>query len=128
MRALGDEQVAIVQISGEHELDVVAGLPAERAAEDTNRLSADSAMVRIRREGRLRGTICAWPTDDWAVRIFPELDPEQAKRRLAKDLLWFCRLGPKDPPGQPGLDTASCDLAQARGAFDEARSRRASPP
>jgi Thermophilic metalloprotease (M29) len=44
-----------VQISGEHELDVVAGLQAERVGEDTNRLSADSAMVRIRREGRLRG-------------------------------------------------------------------------
>jgi aminopeptidase len=102
MRALSDEQVAIVQISGEYELDVVAGLPAERVAEDSNRLSADTAMVRIRREGRLRGTICAWPTDDWAARIFPGLDPEQAKRRLARDLLLFCRLGPKDPPGHAG--------------------------
>jgi aminopeptidase len=102
MRALGDEQVAIVQISGEHELAVVSGLPAERVAEDSNRLSEDSAMVRIRREGRLRGTICAWPTDDWAARVFPGTDPEQGRRRLAKDLLWFCRLGPKDPPGHRG--------------------------
>ena len=59
-------------------------------------------MARIRAEGRLRGTICAWPTDEWAARIFPQLDPEQAQRRLAKDLLWFCRLGPKDPAGHTG--------------------------
>ena len=102
MRALGNERVAMVQISGEHELDVVAGLPAERVAEDTKRLSAGSAMARLRGEGRLRGTICAWPTDDWAARVFPELELSKAKRRLAKDLLWFCRLGPKDPPGHKG--------------------------
>jgi aminopeptidase len=59
-------------------------------------------MARIRGEGRLRGTICAWPTDDWAARVFPGLDPERAKRQLAKDLLSFCRVGPKDPPGHKG--------------------------
>ncbi len=59
-------------------------------------------MARIRAEGRLRGTICAWPTDDWAARVYPELDPERGKQRLAKDLLRFCRLGPKDPPGHAG--------------------------
>ena len=39
--------------------------------------------------------------------------PTQAQRRLAKDLLWFCRLGPKDPAGAHGLDTASRDAAAA---------------
>jgi aminopeptidase len=102
MRALADEQVAVVQIQGEHELDVVSRLPAERVAEDAKRLSADAALARIRGEGRLRGTICVWPTDDWASRIWPGLDSAKAKRRLAKDLLWFCRLGPTDPPGHAG--------------------------
>ena len=59
-------------------------------------------MSRIRAEGRLRGTICVWPTDDWAARIWPGLDSTKAKRRLAKDILWFCRLGPADPPGHKG--------------------------
>jgi aminopeptidase len=102
VRALGDEKVALVQVMGEHELDLLAGLRPERVAEEAKRRQAGGAMARVRREGRLRGTICAWPTDDWATRVFPELDAEKAKRQLAKDLLWFCRIGPKDPPGYRG--------------------------
>jgi aminopeptidase len=99
MRALGTEHVAIVQVMGETELGVLADLPPERVAEDSKRLSAGPEMARIRREGRLRGTICAWPTDDWAARVFPDLDVDKAKRKLAQDILWFCRLGPRDAPG-----------------------------
>ncbi len=102
MRALGNEDVAILQVMGEHELDVTAGLPPERVAEDAKRLAAGAEMARIRREGRLRGTICAWPTVDWAARVFPGLDSARAERRLARDLLSFCRLGPSDPPGHTG--------------------------
>src|SRR4051794_39561867 len=102
MRALGTEDVAIVQIMGESELDVTAGLPPERVAEDSKRLSSGPEMARIRRESRLRGTICAWPTDDWAARVFPGLEPDKGKRKLAQDILAFCRVGPKDPPGHKG--------------------------
>jgi aminopeptidase len=102
MRALGTEGVAIVQIMGESELNATAGLPPERVAEDSKRLAAGPEMARIRRESRLRGTICAWPTDDWAARVFPGIDLEKAKRKLAQDLLSFCRVGPKDPPGHKG--------------------------
>jgi aminopeptidase len=102
MRALGNEDVALVQVMGESELNVLSGLPPERVAEDSKRLAAGAEMARIRREGRLRGTICAWPTDDWAKRVYPQLGVERAKRKLARDLLWFCRLGPKDPPGHRG--------------------------
>jgi aminopeptidase len=102
IRALGNEHVAIVQVMGETELSVLADLPPERVAEDSKRLAAGSEMARIRREGRLRGTICAWPTDDWAARVFPGMDLEKAKRKLAQDILWFCRLGPEDPPGHEG--------------------------
>ena len=102
MRALGNEDVAILHVMGEHELDVIAGLPPERVAEDAKRLAAGAEMTRIRREGRLRGTICAWPTKDWAARVFPGLDSAKAQRRLAQDILSFCRLGPNDPPGHSG--------------------------
>ena len=105
IRALGDEQVALVAVMGETELAALARLPPERVAEDTQRLASGAEMARIRREGRLRGTICAWPTDDWATRVFPGLDPEKGKRRLARDLLSFCRLGPGDPPGHKGWTT-----------------------
>jgi aminopeptidase len=99
-KAIGTEPVAIVQVMGEYELDVVAPLSPERIAADTG--GANKHVAAIRREARLRGTICAWPTDEWALRAFPELDAETAKRQLAKDLLWFCRLGPKDLPGHRG--------------------------
>ena len=102
MRALGNEDVAILQVMGEHELDVLAGLPPERVAEDSKRLAAGAEMGRIRREGRLRGTICAWPTEEWAARVFPGMDSAKAQRRLAQDLLSFCRVGPADPPGHNG--------------------------
>ena len=102
MRALGNEDVAILQVMGEHELDVLAGLPPERVAEDSKRLAAGAEMGRIRREGRLRGTICAWPTEEWAARVFPGMDSAKAQRRLAQDLLSFCRVGPADPPGHKG--------------------------
>ncbi len=102
MRALGNEDVALVQIMGEHQLDLTAGLPPERVAEDSKRLSSGTEMARIRREGRLRATICAWPTADWAARVFPGLDAAKGRRRLAQDLLSFCRVGPKDPPGHKG--------------------------
>jgi aminopeptidase len=100
-RALGDEKVAIVQVMGEYELDVLSHLPAEKiAAEQAAR--STRTIGRIRRESRLRGTICAWPTDEWATRVFPELDAAKAKRKLAQELLWFCRLGHGDPPGHKG--------------------------
>jgi aminopeptidase len=99
-RALGEEKVAIVQIMGEYELGVAAKLSPERVAADQSGRSR--YLGRIRREQRLRGTICAWPTDDWAARVFPGLDAAKAKRKLAEELSWFCRLGPADPPGHRG--------------------------
>jgi aminopeptidase len=104
MRALGREQVAIVVVMGEFEQNVLADLPPDRVAEATKRL-AISGMSGARREGRIRGTICAWPTEDWAARVFPGVPAARAMRMLAKDLLWFCRLGPDDPPGHSGWTT-----------------------
>ena len=99
-RAFGEESIAIVQVMGEYELDVVADLAPERVAADNGRRNLQFA--RIRREARLRGTICAWPTDAWATRVFPNLTPAKAKRKLAQELLWFCRIGPDDPAGHKG--------------------------
>ena len=102
VRALGEEHVGLVQITGEFELSEVANLPPERMAAAVTSQPTGRALARIRREGRLRGTICAWPTDEWAARVFPGLDATRAQRRLAQDLLSFCRLGPGDPAGHKG--------------------------
>ena len=99
-RAIGEESVAVVQVLGEYELDVVANLSPERVAADGG--GGNRHLARIRREARLRGTICAWPTDAWAARVFPGLEAGRARRKLARELLWFCRLGPDDPPGHQG--------------------------
>jgi aminopeptidase len=46
-----------------------------------------------------RWTIAAWPTDYWASQVYPELSPLAAKRKLARDFLWFCRLTDEDGAG-----------------------------
>jgi aminopeptidase len=99
-RALAEETVAVVQVIGEFELDAVGHLQPERVAADT--AGRSRYLARVRREGRLRGTICAWPTDEWAARVFPGTEARRAKRKLARELLSFCRLGPDDPPGHEG--------------------------
>ena len=102
-RRMGDEDVAVVHVMGEFESDVIAALPPERLAEDAKRHQERAPFVgRARREGRFRGTICAWPTDEWARRVYPDLDPAKAERKLARDLLSFCRLGAGDPDGHKG--------------------------
>ena len=69
-KAIGTEPVAIVQVMGEYELDAVADLSPERVAADTG--GRNRHVARIRREAKLRGTICAWPTEEWAARVYPE--------------------------------------------------------
>jgi aminopeptidase len=103
MQAIGTKPVAIVRTMGEYELGLLAGLPPERVAADTSRRQVGTGLARARRERRLRGTICAWPTEEWAARVFPELDPARAARRLARELLSFCRIGPGDPAGNRGF-------------------------
>src|SRR6185312_17270159 len=90
-KAIGTEPVAIVQVIGEFELDAVANLSPERVAADTG--GRNRYVARIRREAKLRGTICAWPTAEWAARVYPELDAAKGTRQLGKDILSFCRLG-----------------------------------
>jgi aminopeptidase len=66
------------------------------------------------RQGRRRWGIVAWPVPAWAERVYPKLSSEAAQRKLARDLLWFCRIGPDDPPGVEGLRRHLAALA-ARG-------------
>src|SRR6185369_9342787 len=94
----------------------------ERVAEDSMRplrkipwyLSAVCAEKR-------RWAAIAFPTDYWASLVFPDLDAAAAKRKLADDLLDFCRLGPDDPPGYAGWEAhvdAIAGRAQALSGLD----------
>jgi aminopeptidase len=104
-RAIKQERTAVIQIIGEFEADVLGALPPERVAEDTKRRLARSPLRRARAERRQRTAICAWPTPEWAARVYPELTEADARRALAADLLRFCRLGPGDPAGYKGWTT-----------------------
>ena len=50
----------------------------------------------------MRWTIAGWPTDAWASKVYPEVSVDKAKRKLAQDLLWFCRLTDRDGKGSAG--------------------------
>jgi aminopeptidase len=103
LRAQLEPDAAAVTVLGESEPGVFDGLPPERVAEDTMRpLRRLAWYLRAVKAGRRRWVGVDWPTPFWASQVYPELEPDEGQRRLAQDLLWFCRLGPDDPPGFEG--------------------------
>src|SRR5690349_22152625 len=51
------------------------------------------------RSMKSRWIIAGWPTDHWAGQVYPELASLEGKRRLASDLMRFCRLAEEDGRG-----------------------------
>jgi aminopeptidase len=104
----------VVTILGEDDPGVFDGLPAERVAQDGfASLQRVSWYVRAVMRGARRWVGMGWPTAFWASQVFPDLEPREAQRRLLEELLWFCRLGPDDPPGYEGW-TRHVDTLAAR--------------
>jgi aminopeptidase len=94
---------ALAVITGEGEAGYLDGIPPKRIATDYSRLAKQTAFLRrAQLNMRARWTIAGWPTDHWAGQVYPELSPLVAKRRLAKDLLRFCRLDDEDGKGTSG--------------------------
>jgi aminopeptidase len=116
LRARLKPGAASATIVGEGDPGAFDDLPPARVAIDAQRpLEATPWALRAQRENRLRWSGIAWPTPYWAQQVYPELDGESAQRRLAEDLLWFCRLGPDDPPGSSGWEE-HVDRLATRGA------------
>jgi aminopeptidase len=115
-RASGLRDVATITIAGTSEPEVTAALdPARLAVDQRLRRDRTRALERARAEFRFRNTICAWPTVAWSRLVYPELDDDAARRALARDLLWFCRVGADDPPGHTGWSDLLAGLrARAR--------------
>jgi aminopeptidase len=104
-REMMKDDVALAVIAGESDPGYLDGIDPKRMGVDFQRSAADRAVAAYRRahlDMRTRWTIAAWPTDPWAARVYPELELLEAKRRLARDLLWFCRLTDEDGPGASG--------------------------
>jgi aminopeptidase len=113
MRATVKPETATLWIAGESEPGALNDIPGKRVAVDMTRsLKRFADVRRASRLGKRRWAITAWPTAAWARAVYPALNDEAAQRRLARDLLYFCRLGPDDPPGAKGLREHLNELQQ----------------
>jgi aminopeptidase len=116
---------ASVTILPNAELGAFDGIPSGRVAAEFAALQGKLGWFRrVAMRGRRRWTAVAWPTADWAAQAFPRLDVLEAERRLARDLLWFCRLGPDDPHDLGGWAAHSARLRARGRALTELRLHR----
>jgi len=105
LRAQLEPRAASVTIIGEGDPGAFDKLPSARIVADSQaRTGKMQWFLRAVKAGRYRWTGCAWPTPHWATQVYPELAEGDAMRQLAEDILWFCRLGPDDPPGAEGWE------------------------
>jgi aminopeptidase len=102
-RALLRPDAATIATIGESDPGVFDGLDPNLVALEMQRPAQRLHwFVKAMLNGQVRWTGCAWPTAIWAAQAFPDVEESKAQRRLARDLLEFCRLGPKDPAGYAG--------------------------
>jgi aminopeptidase len=103
LREIAGPRGALAAITGEGEAGYLDGVAPERIAADYSGMAKQTAFLRrAQLNMRARWAIAAWPTDHWAGQVYPRLEPLKAKRRLAADLLHFCRLEEKDGKGTSG--------------------------
>lgn len=114
MQELLAMDAAIVSIAGEAQPGLMAGLDPRRAALETGgRVPGREVYLKAVAAGRIRFCVVAYPQPGWARQVYPDLPVDRALRALARDLLSFTRIGPKDPPGAWG---AHVDLLVRRAA------------
>jgi aminopeptidase len=94
---------ALAAIAGDGEAGYLDGVPPQRIATDYSRRAKQLGFLRrAQLNMESRWTIAAWPTDHWAGQVYPKLEPLKAKRKLARDLVSFCRLADEDGDGTSG--------------------------
>jgi aminopeptidase len=103
LREVAGPNGAISFIVGESEAGYLDGVPPERIATDYTRMAKQTAFLRrAQLNMEARWSIAAWPADHWARQVYPTLEIGKAKRKLARDLLNFCRLTDEDGKGTSG--------------------------
>jgi aminopeptidase len=103
MKELMKPTGARAAIIGESAPGYLDGIPAKKISTDYARTAeASKAFRRANLDMRARWTGAGWPTDFWAHQVYPDLAPLEGKRKLAQDILWFCRLTDKDGKGSTG--------------------------
>jgi aminopeptidase len=118
-RALVSPHAALTQVFGPEQPDLLRSLPTARVAEDAARTAR---ALRWRYgpllDGRIRWSAMAWPTPAWARLVDPGAPEDAAVRRLERDLLDFCRLGPRDPADGSGFRLHAERLSARARALD----------
>jgi aminopeptidase len=113
LRELVQPHAAEIYISGESDPGFLDGIPPKRIRTEYARAGEQTrAFRRASLDMRVRWTIAAWPTDHWAGQVYPGIPILDAKRKLAKDLLWFCRVSDKDGAGSSGWTEHTKALSQ----------------
>jgi aminopeptidase len=119
-QAMISPRVGLIGTLGESDPGVYDKLPPERVAVELQKpVQQLRGFVKAMLDGRVRWSGCGWPTPYWAKQVYPELEEDKARRRVARDLLEFCRLGPKDPPGHKGWDRHAAALAKRAGRLSD---------
>ncbi len=114
-RELQRPTAATLGTTGESDPGVFDGLPPDRVALELQRPAQDNKQfIKAMLDGGVRWSGCAFPTPLWAAQVFPGVETQRAQRRLARDLLEFCRMGKNDPPGHKGW-TAHARALRRRG-------------
>jgi len=112
-RAIVKPETATLFVAGEGEPGALADVPGKRlAAEMTRSLKRFPDVRRASQIGKRRWCIAAWPAPAWAEKVYPKVKAETAQRKLALDLMDFCRVGPDDPAGVDGLRKHLSQLTQ----------------
>lgn len=102
-REVSTSRGALASITGAGEAGYLDGVPPERIAKDFSRFAKQVGFVRRAQLNMdARWSIAAWPADYWARQVYPNLEVGKAKRKLARDLLKFCRLTDADGAGTSG--------------------------
>ncbi len=103
LREVAGPSGAFAAIVGEGEAGYLDDVPPKRIADAYGRRAKQTAFLQnAQLNYRARWTVAAWPTDHWASQVYPKLELRNAKRKLAKDLLDFCRLTDADGKGTSG--------------------------
>jgi aminopeptidase len=94
---------AEVSVVGESDPGFLDGIAPARIRTDYARAATRTGFYRrASLDMRVRWLVAAWPTDFWAGRVYPQTSVLDAKRRLAREILWFARLTAEDGTGVSG--------------------------
>lgn len=124
MRGLVRDAAGLIAIGGPSNPSAGADLDPDRSALTRDGFPGRERYLRAVAHADARFAVVAWPLPGWCARVYPELTPADATRRVEADLLSFVRLGPDDGAGTAAWDAHVATLvrraaALTTAAFDE---------